>query len=236
MSDTMAAEAGALALDALVHGVDRYLAGLSGPGIRASRRGIAPALQAVAAPRPGAPNGVVARWLGPALGLLAAEDPALAAAIGDAAPQLGWVTYDAYGPEIGPHFPRTHAYASLVGGVSAPFPARPGFNLGLFLVAPRTLYRDHRHLAPELYAPLTGPHSWRFTPGARFRPRPAHVPVWNPANRPHATLTGAAPFLALYAWTRDLASPAVVLPADDWARYEGAPQAPEPVRPTLNHP
>lgn len=201
---------------------ERYLAARAGQGIATVRREIGTASRGTPARRPGQPNPVVTRYLDRALAALLGDDPPLAGAIAAAAPLLRWLTYDAYGADIGPDFPKSHAYASLVGGADAPFPARPDFNFGLFIIAPGTLYRDHRHAAPELYAPLTGPHFWRFTPGVRFRARAAHVPVWNRANRPHATLSGDVPFLALYAWTRDLTSRAVVLPADDWARYEGA--------------
>jgi len=38
--------------------------------------------------------------------------------------------------------------------------------------------------------------------------------------RVHATLVRDAPFLALYAWTRDVDAIAVVKPAPDWAEIE----------------
>jgi hypothetical protein len=50
--------------------------------------------------------------------------------------------------------------------------------------------------------------------------KPAHVPVWNDPLRPHATKVGAVPFLCLFAWTRDVNSPAEVLPAPDWPDIE----------------
>ena len=101
-------------------------------------------------------------------------------AITAARPALNWVTYDLYPREdIGPRFPEAHAFASLIGG-NAPVHA-DDFELGVFLIAPRTLYRDHHHAAPEIYAPLTGPHGWRFGAGEAFHDKPAHDPVWNPA-------------------------------------------------------
>jgi hypothetical protein len=207
----------AAAIDRLVEEAEVYLAGLAGPGIAEVRAGIA-RHRAPAQVGEAQANAVLDRWLGPALDAM--DRPGLAAAIAGAAPHLGWITYDAYPPEqIGPVFPMAHAFASLI-GLDAPLPA-PDFDFGLFLVAPGVFYRDHRHTAPELYAPLTGPHHWRFRPGAPLVDKPAHAPVWNPPLRPHATLTGTVPFLCLYAWTRDANAQAEVIPAPDWARIEG---------------
>ena len=76
------------------------------------------------------------------------------------------------------------------------------------------------HKAPELYAPLTGPHGWRFGPGLPLDIKAAHVPVWNAPQRPHLTKVGPVPFLCIFCWTRDVNDTAVVLPADDWAVLE----------------
>jgi Dimethlysulfonioproprionate lyase len=164
---------------------------------------------------------------GPACGFLdealdAVKDaPGLKQAIIAAGPFLRWITYDLYPPaEIGPRFPRAHAFASLIGG--AGLIHADDFELGLFLIAPRTLYRDHRHPAPELYAPLTGPHRWRFGIDAPWIEKPAHVPVWNEPMAVHATLVGEVPFLCLFGWTRDVNLPASVVPAKDWPQIEAA--------------
>ena len=144
---------------------------------------------------------------------------ALRAAIMAARPLLHWITYDGYPEaEIGSRFPRAHSFVSLIG--EAGHVAADNFDLGLFLIAPRTLYRDHHHLAPELYAPLTGPHGWRFGPDAPWTGKPAHDPVWNEPWAPHATLVRDVPFLCLFCWTRDVNSPAKVVPASDWAVIE----------------
>lgn len=140
-------------------------------------------------------------------------------AITAARPALNWVTYDLYPPEeIGPRFPQAHAFASLIGG-DAPVHA-DDFELGIFLIAPRTLYRDHHHAAPEIYAPLTGPHGWRFGTDQAFHERSAHAPVWNPAWSVHATLVKDVPFLCLFGWTRDVNIPAKTVPAGDWDMIE----------------
>ncbi len=166
-----------------------------------------------------ASNAVVDKWLGPALAAVAEDRPDLAAVIAGAAAGLDWVTYDAYPPDrIGLAFATGHAFASIL-GEAAPFAARD-FEMGLFLIAPGVLYRDHDHPAPELYLPLTGPHGWRFGPGRPVLARPAHQPVWNPPHQPHLTLVGAVPFLCLFVWTRNVNDTAQVIDADDWARLE----------------
>lgn len=207
-----------LAIRLLIEETDRYLATLPGPGVAEVRSLIArwqggPIRLAPAA------NAVVEEHLPPALATLSPTHPALAAAIRAAAPHLAWVTYDLYPPEeIGLAFRRGHAFASLI-GEGAAIPAED-FDLGLFLIAPHVLYRDHAHPAPELYAPLTGPHGWRFGPGAPLIVKGPHEPVWNLPDAPHLTKVGSTPFLCVFGWTRDTKRPARVLPAGDWADLE----------------
>jgi hypothetical protein len=170
-------------------------------------------------PRRARTNTVVDTHLEPALASLRAGEPQLAARIEAIAPHLEWITYDAYPREqIGDAFAEGHAFASVIGG-GAPLPAAD-YDFGLFLIAPHVLYRDHAHKAPELYAPLTGPHGWRFGPDHPLEIRPAHQPVWNDPYRPHLTKVGPTPFLCLFCWTRDVSEPAVVLPAKDWTALE----------------
>ena len=206
---------------ALAEAIDRYLGTLSGPGVAEVRSGLATARPFAPCPTPGTPNAVVSAHLQPALDALGATHPALAAAIAGAAPHLSWVSYDAYPRAlIGDAFATGHAFASVV-GEAAPIPARD-YDLGLFLIAPHLLYRDHAHAAPELYVPLTGPHGWRFGPGQPMAIKPAHAPVWNDPHQPHATKVGAGPFLAIFGWTRDVNAAAYVIPADDWELLERA--------------
>jgi hypothetical protein len=146
-------------------------------------------------------------------------ETSLAAAIRRAAPILRWGEYAGYPrDEIGEAFASNHAYASIC-GEAGPIYA-DDFDLGIFVIGPNILYRDHKHKAPELYAPITGPHRWRFSPGGAFEEKPAHEPVWNEPYAPHATLTGDVPFLCIYCWTRDVSETAVVILADDWSKYE----------------
>ena len=133
--------------------------------------------------------------------------------------RLHWESYDAYASEtIGPRFPQRHAYASLMAGLDPDWSR--DFDIGFLLIAPHTLYRDHHHLASELYLPLTGPTYWRFGTGFPWREEKAGSVVWNPPNQPHATLVRDVPLLALYAWTENVKSPAVVDPAADWVAIE----------------
>jgi hypothetical protein len=205
-------------IQALIDEADRYLSTLPGPGVAEVRMGIAAARGGAVTLAP-APNDVVIQHLATALDHLVPTHPALAAAIAGAAPQLRWITYDGYPPEqIGAAFRTGHAYASIIGEEGA-VPAAD-FDLGLFLIAPHVLYRDHCHKAPELYAPLTGPHGWRFGPDVPLVLKQAHEPVWNTPYAPHLTKVGPVPFLCLFGWTRDVSEVARVIPAPDWAELE----------------
>ena len=204
-------------IETLVEEAAIYLATLPGPGPAEVRLALAQRDQ-ITLPPPQA-NAVVAAHLDTALAALAPTHPALAAAIAGASPALTWITYDSYPPDqIGATFRHGHAFASLIGS-EAPFFAAD-FDFGLFLIAPHILYRDHCHAAPELYAPLTGPHGWRFGPGRPLVIKPAHEPVWNDPFRPHLTKVGPTPFLAFFGWTRAVNDPARVLPAADWPLLE----------------
>ena len=139
-----------------------FVNALSHPGAADVRAGLSRSVSALNPPAPRA-HPVVDRWLGPALQSLGHENPQLAQAISAASPYLPWANYDGYPrEEIGHAFADGHAYAPLM-GAGAAVPAAD-FELGLFLIAPNLLYRDHNHAAPELYVPLTGPHGWRFGP------------------------------------------------------------------------
>ena len=195
-----------------------YLNGLSHPGHAEVSDGFGRCTLSDRLPEP-TRHPVPERWLAPALQEVARAEPQLAAAIKSAEPHLAWVSYDAYPrDQIGESFATGHAFAS-VAGKDALFVAED-FELGLFLIAPHVLYRDHRHPASELYAPLTGPHGWRFAPGRPLFLKPAGEPVWNPPLQPHLTKVGTHPFLCLFAWTRDVNLPATVIPAADWPQLE----------------
>lgn len=205
------------AIRVLLAEADLYLATLPGPGVAEVRAGLqrwghGPVTAG------GGGNTVLAAHLPAALGQVQTTHPALARAIAGAAADLDWHRYDGYGPAIGAAFATGHCFASLI-GENAAIAARD-FDFGLFLIAPQILYRDHRHPAPELYAPLTGPHGWRFGPDAPLMLKPAHQPVWNDPNRPHLTKVGSVPFLAFFGWTRDVQAQAEVITASDWPALE----------------
>lgn len=204
---------------ALADAGDAYCGSLAGPGIAEVRQGIARFRTGPYVPASPHANPVVAQHMPVALEDLARSEPSLAALIAAATPHLGWIAYDLYDiGKIGKGFAGSHAYCSIIGENGSIRSA--DFDFGLFLIAPHVLYRDHCHAAPELYAPLTGPHGWRFRPGAPLIVKQAHEPVWNEPFRPHLTKVGPTPFLCLYCWTRDIGKPAEVLPAPDWAELE----------------
>ena len=205
------------AIARLIDEIDRYLADLKGPGVDEVRQGIlrfgqGPVSEAI---RPAQP---ACGHLDAALLCMHGAE-ALRHAIQEARTQLRWITYDAYPADmIGGRFPVAHAFANLIGRDG--FIPADDFELGLFLITPRTLYRDHHHKAPELYVPVTGPHEWRFGAGESFSEYQAHTPIWNEPMRVHATLVRDIPFLALFGWTRDVTVDAIVVPASDWAEIE----------------
>ena len=191
----------------LLRQIDRYLSGLTLATISDVRTGLATAVQeslqqvqAKATP--------VCSHLETALAAMRDRD--LADVIAVASPLLSWVTYAPYPrADIGAAFADGHAFTSLIG--EGAFHHADDFALGLFIIAPNVLYPDHHHAAPELYAPLTGPHSWRFLPDEKWTAIPADIPVWNEPWAPHATRTGDVPFLCIFCWTKDVNEPARVI-------------------------
>jgi len=211
-----------LAVRLLIDEADAYLATLHGPGIAEARSGISHWRGTIWHGVQSTRNSVVETNLSSALAPLEKTHASLAKAIRQAVPHLQWITYDQYpAAEIGPDFPKGHAYAALIGETGAPIQS-DDWDMGIFLIAPNVLYRDHRHKAPELYAPLTGPHGWRFAPDAALSIFPAHQPVWNEPFAHHMTKVGPTPFLCFYIWTRDVNTPAEVLPGSDWAALESS--------------
>lgn len=200
----------------LVAGIETYVSGLKGPGIAVVLEGMGKWAKGPVAAVPGRILPVCDHL---DTALQAMDKTSLANAITEARPFLSWIGYDAYPREgIGARFADNHAFASII-GEGCPLAAKD-FDLGLFLIAPNLFYRDHHHAAPELYAPLTGPHGWRFNPGDPLVWKEAHKPVWNEAWQPHATMTGDTPFLAIFCWTKNTNLPAKIIPSPDWPILE----------------
>lgn len=207
------------AIRALLDASADYLSTLSGPGLDLVRSGLAGRMHGTVTPAGFPVHPVVARCLPTALALLAGTQRTLAQAIEKASPHLPWRSFDGYrAEEIGAEFLAGNAYASII-GEDAVIEARD-WELGLFLMEPHLLYRDHRHPATELYAPLTGPHGWRFGGRGPLALLEAHRPVWNASDVVHLIKVGPAPFLALYAWPGDVNAGVEVVPAGDWPALE----------------
>ena len=124
----------------------------------------------------------------------------------------------AKGADVGDGYRRGNLHALLVGPEDCPFVAND-FLFGFFFLSPHTLYRDHKHLAPELYVPLTGPSGWRFDQGA-WEDHTAGSAIYNAPNIVHATRVYETPFLALFGWSQDIGSACEVVFADDWEKIE----------------
>ncbi len=212
---------GDMAIRLLVEEVERYFAGMNTPGIAEVRAGLSRWQSAPVTPARSPANAVIEKWLPFALDQLGKTHPALARAISLANPHLHWLTFDGYPvEEVGAEFATGHAYASIFGEEAGANIPAVDWDMGLFLIPPDVLYRDHKHQAPELYAPLTGPHGWRFGADRPLTILPAHKPVWNDAFVPHLTKVGPVPFLCLYCWTKDVHAGAEIVPASDWDALE----------------
>jgi len=208
-------------INVLVDAIDTYLAVLDGPGIVDVRTAIhawrSGSFQTVPAHR----HSAMGHLQSATDDIAARGRKDLATAISDAASLLRWVPYDSYPRHlIGEAFADAHAFASLAEYRVSDTPM--DFDFGLFIIGPDLLYRDHNHAAPELYAPLTGPHGFRFASGQALSWSPADRPVWNTPFRQHAIKTGPLPFLCIYAWTSDNEAPAQIIVEPDWADLEAS--------------
>lgn len=120
----------------------------------------------------------------------------LAARLAKAAGSLRWAqTYTA--ADFGDEFLGGYGWCEIFG-------ARGHFKSmemagGFLLLGPRLTYPDHRHVAEEIYVPLTGGTEWRMGDGD-FALRDACEVIHHTSNVSHAMRTGSAPLLALYLW------------------------------------
>ena len=136
--------------------------------------------------------------------------------------RLSWrVDYGLFYPkeaDVGQAYRDGNMHSELIGPNGCVF-RDDDFSLGLFMLAPKTFYRDHDHAAPELYYNLTGPCGWRFDKG-HWQDFAAGSLVWNPQGLAHAMRTYAQPFLSVYSWTSHVNSLCRVVPVDDWLEIE----------------
>jgi hypothetical protein len=122
------------------------------------------------------------------------------------------------GAELGEGYTKCNLHTLLIGPDACGY-HHPDFNLGIFMLGPRTLYRDHNHDAPELYLNLSEKSGWRF--GTRdWQDYPAGSLIWNAAGDPHATRVYDQPFISVFVWLENVNSPCNVIHFDDWAEIE----------------
>jgi hypothetical protein len=163
--------------------------------------------QTLAATQPVAPQDKpVVRFMPDLLQMMAPASPQFASALGATYTNLCWLQSSSYTDDIlGEGFGENYAWAELIG----PKGVIPGndFTMGILLLGPHLHYLDHYHPAPELYLPLTSGSHWKKGESAFIERRQGEV-IWHPSMMIHATKTFAEPLLAIYVWTRDIATPA----------------------------
>jgi quercetin dioxygenase-like cupin family protein len=93
------------------------------------------------------------------------------------------------------------------------------FLLGVFMLGPRTFYRDHRHAAPELYLNLSDKSEWRLN-AQDWQEYPAGSLIWNEAEAIHATRVNDMPFISVFIWLKNVKTPCITFPVDDWGEIE----------------
>lgn len=132
------------------------------------------------------------------------------------------------GADLGQGYKDCNLHTVLIGPKACGY-IQPDFCMGLFMLAPHTLYRDHFHDAPEVYLNLSERTGWRFKPDT-WQDYPAGSIVWNPPRRPHATRIYDYPFLSVFAWLEDIDAPCTVIPCNDWATIENALSPNQPAK------
>jgi len=122
------------------------------------------------------------------------------------------------GADLGEGYRRCNLHSLLIGPDACGW-HHPDFRLGVFMLGPHTLYRDHNHDAPELYLNLSRTSGWRLGSGG-WRDYPAGSLIWNAAGEAHATRVHDHPFLSIFAWLENVNAPCAVIPRDDWDGIE----------------
>ena len=123
------------------------------------------------------------------------------ATLREAAPAFHWRQNPNYLKTLDRDYLSGYAFTEFVGEV-APL-AQDGLRVGLLLIGPDRHYPEHNHPAEEIYLPLTSASWWRA--GEDWREVPPGQVIHHAPWRVHATKTGKAPLIALYAWLGEVA-------------------------------
>ena len=124
------------------------------------------------------------------------------------------------GADLGEGYRQCNLHSLLIGPGGCGF-EHPDFNLGIFMLGPNTLYRDHRHAAPELYLNLSEKSGWRLR-GGDWQDYAAGSLIWNASGEVHATRVYEQPFISVFAWLKEVNEPCEVVVMDDWDEIEKA--------------
>lgn len=110
--------------------------------------------------------------------------------------QLTWS--QTYSPDdFGPGFLERYGWTELI-GLRGPIRS-DRLACGFLLLGPATEYPMHRHVAEEIYIPISGTASWRAG-DQDWSVRPEGEIILHGSLVPHAMRTAAEPLLALYLW------------------------------------
>lgn len=138
-------------------------------------------------------------------------DSELAAAIAAVEDRLHWRQSPAYSDEVlGEGYMANYGWTQIIGPHG--FFKGDDFLLGLLMLGPGRLYRDHQHPAPELYWPLTDGSQWRSGSDV-LEDKAAGSIIWHPPMMVHATRTCEAPLLCVWSWLCDTEVPARLVEA-----------------------
>lgn len=120
--------------------------------------------------------------------------------------------------DVGDGYRNCNLHSMLVGPDACGFHTKD-FSLGLFMLGPRTLYRDHAHHAPELYVNLSPRSGWRLSTEV-WEDYDAGSVIWNAPDSPHAIRSYNDPFLSIFVWLENIDSMCRVVPFPDWTEIE----------------
>ena len=122
------------------------------------------------------------------------------------------------GSDVGKRYIESNFHTQLI-GPGGSVAKSTEFMLGVFILGPWTLYKDHSHIAPELYLNLSNKSDWRFNFGPWLRFGAGSL-IWNPSNQIHATMVSERPFLSIFAWLGHVNCVCEVHPSEDHNEIE----------------